>query len=828
MSRIEAAARALVRFYWSRIQTDIFTRPIYSQSTNEIVGYFDRISVKEGETKLDGWVKSKSLTVETDTGFAVVQPNLERPDVPGGAASPGFSISLPGSRSLEYSVDSDQPFSRVEVGGRLSKVKNITSCMLLLAPFAFQNRKDIWEYLIRKDPLAGDRLEFKLLANSTTPTHPIATSNLFGSFPVPSVKNAIDIIVPVYNAFEETRRCLKQLADHTNSRHRVLLIDDASSDPRILSLLQEWALQRDNTQLLINTENQGFVKSVNNALLQSKGHVVLLNTDAFVGENWLDRLMAPMQSDDQVASVTPLSNTAEILSIPFFKESHNLSPEQASMIDSTLSNLNWQTAICDVPTGVGFCMLMNRRWLNLIPQFDEAFGTGYGEEVDWCRKTVRLGAKHVGHGGLFVEHIGASSFSKSSSRLKAMNQKILSSRYPGFDMMVQNFNQTDPLIGPRLAAALTLVDDGKQIPVYLAHDSGGGANLWLGKEIKTRADNGRPAIVVRGRPVAGAIKLEIHFEGREVSGLIPREDLPKYLNIPRKIHLIYSCLALTSKPLEIINNCLDKLRISDGVSVLFHDFFPLCPSHNLIDSKGKYCDFPSAETCNGCYATMAKTNVELPATIQEWRSEWLELLNRADQIVTFSDSTRKLLLRVWPQMQPKTTVKAHSMDWLPPQINPPRFGNRVVGVLGAIGYQKGAAVLRDLARSSRYEFDIVVIGQFDPSYKTDGIKVHGDYERRDIEALAKRYGIMCWLVPSIWPETFCYAAHEALATGLPVFAFDLGAQGQAIAAAKNGQTLPLGCSLDRVKLAISKVAPTQPPHLVQQDFFPKIELQLHH
>jgi len=52
-----------------------------------------------------------------------------------------------------------------------------------------------------------------------------------------------------------------------------------------------------------------------------------------------------------------------------------------------------------------------------------------------------------------------------------------------------------------------------------------------------------------------------------------------------------------------------------------------------------------------------------------------------------------------------------------------------------------------------------------------------------------RYGITCWLIPSIWPETFSFTTHECLATGLPVWAFDLGAQGDSVAshAADRGQ-----------------------------------------
>jgi hypothetical protein len=83
--------------------------------------------------------------------------------------------------------------------------------------------------------------------------------------------------------------------------------------------------------------------------------------------------------------------------------------------------------------------------------------------------------------------------------------------------------------------------------------------------------------------------------------------------------------------------------------------------------------------------------------------------------------------------------------------------------------------------------------------------VHGAYRREDIPGLVARYGIDRWLIPSVWPETFSYTTHEALATGLPVWCFDLGAQGAAVRSAALetglGGTIPLkdgAADLDRL------------------------------
>lgn len=51
-------------------------------------------------------------------------------------------------------------------------------------------------------------------------------------------------------------------------------------------------------------------------------------------------------------------------------------------------------------------------------------------------------------------------------------------------------------------------------------------------------------------------------------------------------------------------------------------------------------------------------------------------------------------------------------------------------------------------------------------------------------------------MPSIWPETFSFVTHEALATGLPVYGFDIGAQGEALRRAPNGMAIPFDPDAD--------------------------------
>ena len=67
----------------------------------------------------------------------------------------------------------------------------------------------------------------------------------------------------------------------------------------------------------------------------------------------------------------------------------------------------------------------------------------------------------------------------------------------------------------------------------------------------------------------------------------------------------------------------------------------------------------------------------------------------------------------------------------------------------------------------------------------------GGYRLDDLPHLVARHGIGCWLIPSLWPETFSYVTQESLATGLPSVGFDLGGQGEALRHAAHGHAVAL-------------------------------------
>ena len=638
----------------------------------------------------------------------------------------------------------------------------------------------------------------------------------------------ITIVLPVFNAYDLLAEVLARVEAHTDLPWHLILIEDCSSDARVRPFLRGWAAGRtDRVTLIENETNTGFIHSVNAGLDMAAaraGHVALLNSDAFVPAGWASRLLAPILADESVASVTPMSNDAEIFTAPVICARHGLKPGEADAIDAVAATLDAAHARADAPTGVGFCMAMNRRFLQQLPALDTVFGRGYGEEVDWCRRAAAIGGHHVGIATLFVEHRGGTSFgSEAKQAMVRKNNAIISERYPGYDVMVQEFIRTDPLASARLMLALAWAQarqDGP-VPIYLGHTMGGGAETYLQDRIAQDIAAGGSAVTLR---VGGILRWQIgvHCAHGTLEVLTNDDAVLERIFAPlTQRRIVYSNGVGHFDPIALPGLLMDLERgPGDSIEVLLHDFLPLSPTYTLLNAGGHFDGVPPADSTDYAHQVLRPDGSR--SSLAAWRMAWGALLARAETVVAFSDNSRALLLEAYPELEARCVVRPHAPDLSEiARVRPPAAdAPPVIGVLGNIGYQKGAALLQDLSThlgrrpSGADPVGLVVIGNIDPAFTIQPpARVHGSYRVTDVPSLAARYGITCWLIPSIWPETFSYTTHEALATGLPVWSFDLGAQGDTVAAAaaRSGQggVLPLdlagpgGDSLERLLRVLS-------------------------
>jgi GT2 family glycosyltransferase len=251
------------------------------------------------------------------------------------------------------------------------------------------------------------------------------------------------VVIPVFNAFQFLQSCLVSI-DKYSPDAEIILIDDASTDERVLPFLESWVQGRETRSLLENSQNKGFVHSVNRGLHSCDGDVVLLNSDTEVTPAWLDALTSCLASDSRIATATPWSNNGEIASFPELCIAGPVpeDPAQLARLISSASAPHYP----EIPTAVGFCMAISRAAIERIGEFDEGtFGRGYGEENDFSMRAQEAGMINVLCDDAYVAHQGGASFSPLGLKPDEQSMEQLIGKHPDYLQIVEDFIQNDPL-----------------------------------------------------------------------------------------------------------------------------------------------------------------------------------------------------------------------------------------------------------------------------------------------------------------------------------------------------------------------------------------------
>jgi len=290
--------------------------------------------------------------------------------------------------------------------------------------------------------------------------------------------NPVVVVIPVYRGLAETRACVESvLAAETRTPAEIVVVDDASPEPA----LREWVralAASGQVRLVSHAENRGFVAAANAGMALARGRdVVLLNSDTEVASGWLDRLRAHATRDATIGTVTPFSTNATICSYPRTLADNPMPRgEDTASLDAAFAAAN--AGRChEIPTGVGFCLLIAGRCLDAVGTFDaQRYGTGYGEEVDFCMRAARAGFRNVAAGDVFVRHVGEVSFGSTGTSRRAAAQETVDRLYPEFQQRLRAFLPADPLRALRRRADLHRL---RRFPGQLRALPAGGRQLRL-------------------------------------------------------------------------------------------------------------------------------------------------------------------------------------------------------------------------------------------------------------------------------------------------------------------------------------------------------------
>lgn len=616
----------------------------------------------------------------------------------------------------------------------------------------------------------------------------------------------IAVVVPIYNAPEDVRRCLAALVRHTTWPASLILIDDASPDPEIEDLLA--SLQQHSwLRIVEHEENWGYTATANHGLaLSGRADVVLLNSDAEVTPRWLENLRAAAYSGPRIATATPLSNNAGAFSAP---EPGRENPRPPNMSRDDYARLVTQTALPlwpSVVTGNGFCMYLRRDAIDAVGGFDEdAFPRGYGEENDFCMRAVRAGWSHVVDDRSIVYHRRSASFGEEKTALLKRAQQILRTRYPEYRKGAQAITVGSEMLSVRYrlrTAAADVARAAQEGPparvrpraLFVISTLTGGTpqtNADLMRGLRSRYDT--LLLHCNGQ------RLELRRVTDEASEVIEEAVLDSPIDLIMHRSARYDAVVadwLVRYAVEIVHIRhlawhslgLPEACQSVGVPVVFsfHDFYMVCPSTKLLDHARRYCGGHCTPGGGTCPIELWPPGAAPPlkhAFIHRWQEMMDEALSRCDAFVTTSDSARETLCSVYVGLESSDfRVIPHGRDFaqfeqaaiIPQPTEPVR-----ILVPGNIGQAKGATFLRELlAEDVNEELEIHVLGNIATELRGTRIVEHGTYERDAFIDRAKPIGAHFGAILSIWPETYCHTLTELWALGLPVLAFETGAVGE--------------------------------------------------
>jgi glycosyltransferase involved in cell wall biosynthesis len=228
------------------------------------------------------------------------------------------------------------------------------------------------------------------------------------------------------------------------------------------------------------------------------------------------------------------------------------------------------------------------------------------------------------------------------------------------------------------------------------------------------------------------------------------------------------------------------------------DMYLPCPTVLLINSSGVYCNATTdPTTCNRCLAEFDRLkHVEIVG----WRRRFGAFLAKAERIFAPSRWAGDTLAKYYPgtdiEVSPPRPVHVPPGNIHLHLANPfdlPDDGHRHIGVLGAVGPEKGARHVEALAqriRERRLPLRIVVVGYMDRAKHDQSadrvLTVHGHYDESEVTSLLDHYRVSLLVFPTIWPETFSFTLSEGWHAGRAALVPPVGALAERVEASGAG------------------------------------------
>jgi GT2 family glycosyltransferase len=222
----------------------------------------------------------------------------------------------------------------------------------------------------------------------------------------------IDILIPTFNEFEYLVECLESIRRAgIATSYRVIVADDASTDPRLSRLSQVPGLV-----YLTNKENLNFLRNCNAAFASvTAEYLLLLNNDVQLMPGAIDRLVQVLDDDDEVAAAAPmvLYPNGRLQEAGCAVRADGTSVMVGVGEDPLEPGYNYRRP---VQYSSAACLLVRRSALD-GKLFDEHYAPLYCEDVDLCMRLRARGFAIIYEpAARVIHHLSVSANRQSNTR----------------------------------------------------------------------------------------------------------------------------------------------------------------------------------------------------------------------------------------------------------------------------------------------------------------------------------------------------------------------------------------------------------------------------
>ena len=411
---------------------------------------------------------------------------------------------------------------------------------------------------------------------------------------------------------------------------------------------------------------------------------------------------------------------------------------------------------------------------------EEKFGRGYGEENDLSQRALKNGWLNLLSPNMYAFHEGGVSFLSDKQALVHRAMRVIGELHPNYHADVQRFIEADPVKSARVIRYASLL---ATIPVpkilHISHSLGGGVQQHV-EELAEYYDQRMAHILLTSEGNSGLVRISL--------GVTPYADSMKFIMDEEYDNIIGLLKAVGISAVHFHHTLGFRqriLRIAEDLAVVkiitVHDYYWLCANPTLTDGAGIYPGYFSAQIHNPLYP--------LPEGLTEamWQEPLRAFIESADCIIFPSHATKSIFENVYrtdnsvvsPHIEPQFDIEAV----VRPFIKKSRY---TIGVLGAIGREKGADFLEEIAKKARktdVNFSFKIIGY---AYRSlQQVVSTGPYDAYDLRRLIIQNDLDLLFFPARWPETYSYTLSCALDSKLPIVAPFLGSFPERLAGRKN-------------------------------------------